>query len=133
MRTPALRFIDDIAPALQLIPPRFQACAKKIGGSLMRIYRDTRFSKDKMPYKTNIGIQFRHAASPGSPLLKNLKHKDFIDICKWTQQPAKAGGFVLWNKQAVLTKDLPSNTGERFEQAVPFMRFLYQALELGFD
>ncbi len=26
----------------------------------MRIYKDTRFSKDKLPYKTNIGIQFRH-------------------------------------------------------------------------
>lgn len=28
----------------------------------MRIYRDVRFSKDKTPYKTNIGIQFRHSA-----------------------------------------------------------------------
>ena len=26
----------------------------------MRVYRDTRFSKNKLPYKTNIGIQFRH-------------------------------------------------------------------------
>ena len=26
----------------------------------MRIYRDVRFGKDKRPYKTNIGIQFRH-------------------------------------------------------------------------
>jgi uncharacterized protein (TIGR02453 family) len=36
--------------------------AKKMGGSLMRIYKDTRFSNDKTPYKTNIGIQFRHTA-----------------------------------------------------------------------
>ena len=28
----------------------------------MRVYRDTRFSHDKTPYKTNIGIQFRHRA-----------------------------------------------------------------------
>jgi uncharacterized protein (TIGR02453 family) len=27
----------------------------------MRVYRDTRFARDKTPYKTNIGIQFRHA------------------------------------------------------------------------
>jgi uncharacterized protein (TIGR02453 family) len=27
----------------------------------MRVYRDTRFSPDKTPYKTNVGIQFRHA------------------------------------------------------------------------
>ena len=26
----------------------------------MRVHRDVRFSKDKSPYKTNIGIQFRH-------------------------------------------------------------------------
>jgi uncharacterized protein (TIGR02453 family) len=26
----------------------------------MRVYRDVRYSKNKMPYKTNIGIQFRH-------------------------------------------------------------------------
>ena len=26
----------------------------------MRVYRDTRFSKNKTPYKTNVGIQFRH-------------------------------------------------------------------------
>ena len=28
----------------------------------MRVHRDVRFSKDKRPYKTNIGIQFRHEA-----------------------------------------------------------------------
>jgi uncharacterized protein (TIGR02453 family) len=28
----------------------------------MRPFRDTRFSKDKTPYKTNVGIQFRHDA-----------------------------------------------------------------------
>ena len=32
------------------------------GGSLFRIYRDTRFSRDKTPYKTNAGAHFRHAA-----------------------------------------------------------------------
>lgn len=31
------------------------------GGSMFRIYRDTRFSKDKTPYKTNAGLHFRHA------------------------------------------------------------------------
>ena len=62
VRGPALAFIADIAPELQLIAPRFLATPKKLGGSLMRVYRDTRFAKDKTPYKTNIGIQFRHEA-----------------------------------------------------------------------
>lgn len=62
VRSPALAFIEDIAPKLQLVAPRFLAIPKKVGGSLMRAHRDTRFSKDKTPYKTNIGIQFRHEA-----------------------------------------------------------------------
>lgn len=61
VRTPALQFITDIADDLAAISPHFLAQAKKMGGSLMRIYRDVRFTKDKRPYKTNIGIQFRHA------------------------------------------------------------------------
>jgi uncharacterized protein (TIGR02453 family) len=60
VREPALIFIEEIAPKLKGISSQFNAIAKKTGGSLMRVYRDTRFSKDKTPYKTNIGIQFRH-------------------------------------------------------------------------
>jgi uncharacterized protein (TIGR02453 family) len=59
---PSLAFIEAIEKPLQKISPCFQAVAKKQGGSLMRIYKDTRFAKDKTPYKTNIGIHFRHEA-----------------------------------------------------------------------
>jgi uncharacterized protein (TIGR02453 family) len=57
---PALAFIDAFAPRLEKISPHFRADARPSGGSLFRIYRDTRFSKDKTPYKTNVGIHFRH-------------------------------------------------------------------------
>jgi uncharacterized protein (TIGR02453 family) len=60
VREPALQFITDMQPLLGDISSRFIASPKKVGGSLMRVYRDTRFGKDKTPYKTNIGIQFRH-------------------------------------------------------------------------
>lgn len=60
VRTPALEFIESMQPALLKVSPHFEASAKKVGGSLMRVYRDTRFGKDKTPYKTNIGIHFRH-------------------------------------------------------------------------
>lgn len=56
----ALRFIQSMHDPLEKIAPRFTAIPKRMGGSLMRVYRDTRFSKNKTPYKTNIGIQFRH-------------------------------------------------------------------------
>ena len=57
---PALGFIERIGPRLEHISGHFVAIPKRVGGSLMRIYRDTRFSPDKTPYKTNIGIQLRH-------------------------------------------------------------------------
>lgn len=60
VRAPALEFVESMAPALHRVSPYFDASPKKVGGSLMRIYRDTRFGADKTPYKTNIGIHFRH-------------------------------------------------------------------------
>ena len=57
---PALDFISAMGPRLERVTPHFTAIPKRVGGSLMRVYRDTRFSRDKTPYKTNIGIQFRH-------------------------------------------------------------------------
>ncbi|MDX8404957.1 MAG: DUF2461 domain-containing protein [Mariprofundus sp.] len=62
VRAPALAFIEAVGLRLPAIAPHFIADSRKSGGSLMRIYRDSRFSKDKTPYKTNIGIQFRHEA-----------------------------------------------------------------------
>ncbi|MFA6121138.1 MAG: DUF2461 domain-containing protein [Sideroxydans sp.] len=61
VREPAFDFIEAMEPALKVFAPKFRAEPKKVGGSLMRVFRDTRFSRDKTPYKTNIGIQFRHA------------------------------------------------------------------------
>ena len=56
----ALRFIQSMHDPLADIAPHFTAIPQRMGGSLMRVYRDTRFSKNKQPYKTNVGIQFRH-------------------------------------------------------------------------
>jgi len=57
---PSLRFVKDIAPRLRTISPYLVADPKPFGGSLFRIYRDTRFSKDKSLYKTNVAMQFWH-------------------------------------------------------------------------
>ena len=60
VREPALAFISDMQSWIKMISPYYEAVPKKVGGSLMRVYRDVRFSADKSPFKTNIGIQFRH-------------------------------------------------------------------------
>ncbi|HEX6221278.1 MAG TPA: TIGR02453 family protein, partial [Acidimicrobiia bacterium] len=60
IREPARDFIADFGDRLASISPHFAADTRTNGGSLMRPYRDMRFSRDKTPYKTNVGIQFRH-------------------------------------------------------------------------
>ena len=53
-------FIADMAPRLHKISPHFNANPKPNGGSMFRIYRDVRFSKDKSPYKLHAACHFRH-------------------------------------------------------------------------
>ncbi|MDX1690029.1 MAG: DUF2461 domain-containing protein [Acidimicrobiia bacterium] len=63
VREPALDFIEAFAEPLYAVSPHFTADPRKVGGSLFRIQRDIRFSKDKTPYKTHVGIHFRHVAT----------------------------------------------------------------------
>lgn len=59
---PSLAFIEAMQKPMAKLTECFDVVPKRVGGSLMRIYRDTRFAKDKTPYKTNVGIHFRHMA-----------------------------------------------------------------------
>ena len=59
---PAMDFVRAMEKPLKNVSPHFVAVPKRSGGSIMRVYRDTRFSKDKTPYKTNLGVHFRHEA-----------------------------------------------------------------------
>ncbi|NQV27121.1 MAG: DUF2461 domain-containing protein [Rhodopirellula sp.] len=189
---PSLDFIAAMEQPLLKISPCFQAIAKKQGGSLMRIYKDTRFAKDKTPYKTNIGIHFRHEAgcsvhAPGfyvhvepgncfvgagiwrpdkqplfqirtaisetppewkrardaksfratfdlsgnslkrppagfdneSPMMEDLKRKDFIGVCHFNDDELTDPKFL-------------QDVTKKFKAATPFMRFLCHSLELPF-
>ena len=63
VRDPFLQFIADFAPLLHGISPCFVSNPKPTGGSLFRIYRDTRFAEDKSPYKTHVAARFPHVDS----------------------------------------------------------------------
>ena len=62
LKEPLLAFIEDFEPYLHSISEHFVADTRANGGSMFRIYRDMRFSKDKTPYKTQAAVQFRHEA-----------------------------------------------------------------------
>jgi uncharacterized protein (TIGR02453 family) len=192
VREPALDFINDFAKPLETISQHFVADTRKVGGSLFRIQRDTRFSQDKTPYKENTGMHFRHAMAkdahapgfylhfqPGEcfmgvglwrpetkvayqirehihqeqaawtrasrakrfadvfslggdsltrppkgydedhPLIEDLKRKDFIASTRLTQRQVTSDQF---------RKDFTDNC----KRAVPFMRFLCDAVRVPF-
>ena len=60
VRDPLLRFVADFGAKLPKLSKHMLADPRPVGGSLFRIYRDTRFAKDKSPYKTHAGVTFRH-------------------------------------------------------------------------
>lgn len=69
-QAPFLAFIEALAQPMTKVSKHISVDPKKSGGSMMRIYRDTRFAKDKSPYNTHLSAQFRHAvgkevAAPG--------------------------------------------------------------------
>ena len=60
VRDALVHFVADFGDRLHKISPHMVADPRLSGGSIFRIYRDVRFSKDKSPYKTNAGLHFRH-------------------------------------------------------------------------
>jgi uncharacterized protein (TIGR02453 family) len=58
VRNPLLDFIGEVGPYLRQINPNIVADNSPTRGSMFRIYRDTRFSKDKTPYKTHVAAHF---------------------------------------------------------------------------
>ncbi len=69
VRDRLVEFIVAAGPRLKKISPHFIADPRPVGGSVFRIYRDIRFSRDKTPYKTAGAIHFPHqqrgSAAPG--------------------------------------------------------------------
>ena len=59
VRAPFYAFIEALGPKMQLIDPDFEIRPAKC---LSRINRDTRFSKDKSPYRDHLWVAFRQAA-----------------------------------------------------------------------
>ena len=95
VRIPALQFITDMADELALISPHFLAQPRKVGGSLMRVHRDVRFAKDKRPYKTNVGIQFRHEQGKDVHAPGFYMHIEpgecFVGVGIWRPDPTALG------------------------------------------
>jgi uncharacterized protein (TIGR02453 family) len=63
VETPMLEFIREVGERLPAVCPGYVADPRRSGGSMFRIYRDTRFSADKSPYKTWLAARFGHRSA----------------------------------------------------------------------
>ncbi|WP_146909342.1 DUF2461 domain-containing protein [Arenimonas daejeonensis] len=104
LRQPFLRLITDLQPDLAAISPHYRADPRPMGGSLFRIYRDTRFANDKTPYKTWSGARFFHARSKQVPAPSFYLHiapgDCFVGGGLWHPEPEtqrRIRGFMLDN------------------------------------
>ncbi len=70
IREPSKAFVVEMGEHIQALVPTINA-EPKVNGSLFRIYRDVRFSKDKTPINTRIGIIFWQGSK------KRLKSSSF--------------------------------------------------------
>lgn len=80
---PAFQFVTEMGDKLSSIAPDIMA-VPKIDKSVFRLHRDVRFSKDKSPYKTNLGIYFwkgkRKWKAPGSIFILTRR------VTSWVQE-----------------------------------------------
>ncbi len=90
VRDPLCLFVEGVGPKLRSICPSVIADSRPVGGSLFRIYRDTRFASDKRPYKTAAALSFRTAT------------KDVMAPAFYLQlEPGRIfGGTGLWHPDA---------------------------------
>jgi uncharacterized protein (TIGR02453 family) len=95
VKEPFLRFITDVGPKLETISPHLIADPKPQGGSFFRIYRDTRFAKDKSPYKTNAAAHFWSSEGEGAPgyYLSLAPGQCFAGGGVWRPEPAALGAI----------------------------------------
>ena len=93
---PMREFIRAMQPELRKISSHIVADDRKVGGSMMRIHRDTRFSKDKRPYNTFLSARFGHEAGKAAGSLGFY--------LKLTAQACTLGAGIWHPETPVLTR-----------------------------
>ncbi|HET7235617.1 MAG TPA: DUF2461 domain-containing protein [Actinomycetota bacterium] len=91
VKAPVLAFVADAGPHLRKLSKHLVADPRPVGGSMFRIYRDMRFSKDTSPYKTHVGVHFplgKGMAVPGYYL--HLEPREcFVGAGMWSPGPVQ--------------------------------------------
>ncbi|HMV65895.1 MAG TPA: TIGR02453 family protein [Myxococcota bacterium] len=122
VKADALSFIAALAPRMAEITTSIRVDPK----ALFRIHRDTRFSHDKSPYKTHVGLHFRHTDAdhvhtpgfylhlepsgcffacgiwqPDPPTLLRLRQRMVDDADGWAAVRASVPPDLTWESEAL--------------------------------
>jgi uncharacterized protein (TIGR02453 family) len=79
IKTPSQEYINEMGEHLIALVPSIKAIPK-VGGSLFRIYRDIRYSKDKTPMKSKIGFLFWQGCSHRMQSASFYMHYDCSEV-----------------------------------------------------
>ena len=125
LKTPMLALIEALGPHFEHAAPDYVADPRPVGGSMFRIFRDTRFARDKSPYKTHAAAQFRHRSAskdvhgpgfylhiepgasmmgagiwqPDSPSLAAIRAEIGADPVAWAEAQHAVAPFTRWGEQ----------------------------------
>ena len=124
VRDPFLHLIGDLAAPLAKISKHYRADPRPHNGSMFRIYRDTRFSGDKTPYKTWLGARLAHERSKQVPAPSFYMH---------VQPGDSFVGGGLWHPESATVKrirDFLVDNPATWKKAVQAKRFR-EHFELG--
>jgi uncharacterized protein (TIGR02453 family) len=130
VRDPSFAFVRAVGPKLGSISRHLVADPRPVGGSVMRIYRDIRFSRDKSPYRTSVGIHFSHEGAgdedehlPGF-FLHLAPSDSWVYAGMWQPEPRR----LLQIRQALIARPaewkkvkaaVPEIEGETLKRAPP--------------
>ena len=97
VKQPMIELCEALNAALKRFAPNYVSDPAK---AIYRIYRDTRFSKDKTPYKTHIAASFRHrflgGDGGGAGFYFQVSHKD-VSVGGGVYMPAPETLFAIRN------------------------------------
>ncbi|NOX95983.1 MAG: DUF2461 domain-containing protein [Alphaproteobacteria bacterium] len=119
VQEPLASLVEAMAPHLKKVSKHFVADPRLHGGSVFRIYKDVRFSKDKKPYKTHGGVQFRHALGKDAHAPGFYVHLDPEEIFYGGGVWAPPSPQLLLIREAIRVKGAAwkkATTGASFEK-----------------
>lgn len=118
---PARALVRTLAAGVGAVFPQIVGSDAKSGGSLTRLHRDTRFSKDKSPFHTHVGMHFWHTSGkkmetpgffvriaadevlvatgmhqPEPPALEKIRKSIDADAKAWTRASRDAAFLKAW-------------------------------------